>query len=165
MLIEPAAALYATIMLLFALAESDGREALGWIAALAAFSLAFVLHLEAAQGDAPAAAGLIGFATVIRAATQATALAALPMIIAAPLTGLALIGWAGCPDSVGARIATSIAAYAVFLAVVATGETLVYVMLMTPILFVGLAFAPDAIGDLVHRSLDRRRVTVTKAVR
>ena len=32
-------------------------------------------------------------------------------------------------------------------------------------LFAGLALAPDAIGDLVHRALDRRRITVTRLTR
>ncbi|MBY8829324.1 hypothetical protein [Hephaestia mangrovi] len=165
MLIEPAAALYAAIMLLVALADGDGREALGWGGALAAFALAFACHLHAANGGDLPPVGLLGLGAMVRASVAATALAALPMLVAAPLAGLALAGWAAWPDPAGPRVAIVLVAYAAFLAVVPNGETIARVMLVTPILFAGLALAPDAIGDLVHRALDRRRITVTRLTR
>jgi len=165
MLIEPAAALYAAIMLLVALADGDGWEALGWGGALAAFAIAFACHLHAANGGDLPPVGLLGLGAMVRASVAATALAALPMLVAAPLAGLALAGWAAWPDPAGPRVAIVLVAYAGFLAVVPNGETIARVMLVTPILFAGLALAPDAIGDLVHRALDRRRITVTRLTR
>ncbi|MGN6620189.1 MAG: hypothetical protein ACTHKR_03890, partial [Sphingomonas sp.] len=163
--IEPAAALFAVVMLVFALREGDDREALGWATALGVFAATFSIHLYAADGGAPGSIGLLGLGVAIRAAAGATAFAALPMIIVAPLIGLSLVGWVSWPDPAGPRAAAIVIAYGAFVATIASGETIDLVMLVTPLLFVGLAFAPDAIGDLVHRALDRRRITVTRLTR
>lgn len=165
MLIEPAAALFAVVMLVFALREGDDREALGWATALGVFAATFSIHLYAADGGAPGSIGLLGLGVAIRAAAGATAFAALPMIIVAPLIGLSLVGWVSWPDPAGPRAAAIVIAYGAFVATIASGETIDLVMLVTPLLFVGLAFAPDAIGDLAHRALDRRRITVTRLTR
>ena len=78
---------------------------------------------------------------------------------------LALVGWAGWNDATGLRGIAILVAYTVLIGLAARADTFYWAMMIAPLALLGLAFAPDTIGDLVTRALDRRRITVTKAVR
>jgi hypothetical protein len=172
MLIRETAVIYAVIMLAFAVVERERREALGWIAALAVFAFVVILHARAVAAvvgpfdpASPGWRGLLGFGFVVRSLAATTALSLFPLLLAAPLIGLALAGWAGWNDATGLRGIAILVAYAALIGLAARPDTFYWAMMIAPLTLLGLAFAPDTIGDLVTRALDRRRITVTKAVR
>lgn len=172
MLIRETAVIYAAIMLAFAFFERERREALGWIAAIAVFALVVILHARAVAAvvgpldpASPGWSGMLGFGFVVRLLAATTALSLFPLLLAAPLIGLALVGWAGWNDTTGLRGVAILVAYTALIGLAARPDTFYWAMMIAPLTLLGLAFAPDTIGDLVTRALDRRRITVTKAVR
>ncbi len=85
----------------------------------------------------------------------------LPVVIAIPL-GL-LARWAGrIGGNRGARAGITLAAYALFGLI--TGG-LAFALVVAPLLFLGVVFAPDAVRELIAAARDRRRITVTRVVR
>ncbi|WP_339348173.1 hypothetical protein [uncultured Sphingomonas sp.] len=173
MLIRETAAVYAGVMVLAALVEGRRREVVGWIAAVAVFAAAVAVHAHAVaqvvRPDDPASpgwSGMLGFGFFVKAMTLATALSALPALLAAPLVGVALIGWAGWRDPVACRALGVLGSYALLLAVFCRVDTYYWGILAAPILPIGLVFAPDTLRDLwrsVHQR--RRRISVTRTIR
>lgn len=175
-LIRETAILYLLIMLAFALAEGARREAVGWSIAVAVFLAAFAAHAYAvAQVVKPldtvsetidlAGFGLAGFGLFVEAAAGSTILAFLPLVIAAPLVGAALFGWAAWKDPTGLRVLVLIVALAVVIALVGRSDTPHWALLIAPLLLPGLIFAVDGVRDLLGTALDRRRITVTRILR
>ena len=172
MLIRETALLYVAIMAVFALAGGERREAAGWIGAILVFAGVVVCHAYAVAGvvgpldrASPGWAGMLGIGFVVRALAASTALSVLPLLVAAPLLGLALIGWVGWRDPTAARGITVLIAYAALLGLAARPDTFYWAMMVAPLVLLGLVFVPDSIGDLAHRALDRRRITVTRVTR
>jgi hypothetical protein len=172
MLIRETALLYVAVMAVFALADGQRREAAGWIGAILIFAGVVACHAHAVAGVAgpldrasPGWGGLLGIGSVVQALAASTALSMLPLLIATPLIGLALIGWAGWRDPAGARGIAILVAYGALIGIAARPDTLYWAMLVAPLVLLGLVFVPDAIGDLAHRALDRRRITVTRLTR
>ncbi|NJR79278.1 hypothetical protein HBH26_11855 [Sphingomonas sp. 36D10-4-7] len=172
MLIRETAALYAGVMLAGALLGGRRGEALGWTAALAVLAAAVAAHAAAVatvtgpfDPTSPGWAGLLGYGFFVRAMTALTALAVLPAWIAAPLVPLALIGWASWRDPLALRVLTTLAGYALLLALFARVDTYYWGMMAAPLLLVGLAFAPDGVRDLRRAAGARRRITVTRGLR
>lgn len=172
MLIRETAALFAAVMLLIALVEGERREALGWAAAIAVFAGAVVAHAQAVAAvvgpldpATPGWGGLLGLGFFLKALTLITPLMLLPIGVGALLVGLALFGWLSWDDPTGLRAVAVLGAYAALIAVGARPDNFYWAMLVAPIALVGLAFVPDAVGDLLHRALDRRRITVTRITR
>ena len=166
------AALYLIVMLTFALAERQRREALGWAAALIVVALVLAIHAYAvAQVVKPLDdmifdwAGLLGFGAFVSATVSATALTWLPLGLAAPIVGLALFGWATWRDPLALRALATIVLIALLITVFGTEETPHWALLVTPLLLTGLVFVPDGLRDLVHAALDSRRITVTRIIR
>lgn len=171
-LIRETAALYVAVMLLLALAEGQRREALGWLAALAVLGLAVAAHAYAVAGVvhpldpvSPGWAGLLGFGFFVQAMTASTALTQLPLVLAAPLVGFSLIGWAAWREPLALRALTILALYAALLGIAGRVDTFYWGFLVAPILLVGLAFAPDALRDLLAAARDKRRITVRRVSR
>jgi hypothetical protein len=108
---------------------------------------------------------MLGVGFVVRAIAASTALMVLPLLLATPLVGLAVIGWAGWRDPAGARGVAIMVAYAALIGLAARPDTFYWAMMVAPLVLLGLVFVPDAIGDLFHRALDRRRITVTRLSR
>jgi hypothetical protein len=172
MLIRETAALFAAVMLLIALVEGERREALGWAAAIAVFAVAVAAHAQAVAAVVgpldpvtPGWGGLLGLGFFLKALTLITPLMLLPIGVGALLVGLALFGWLSWDDPTGLRAVAVLGAYAALIAVGARPDNFYWAMLVAPIALVGLAFVPDAVGDLLHRALDRRRITVTRITR
>lgn len=172
MLIRETALLYVVIMALLAFAEGSRREALGWAGAMLVLAVALAAHAHAVaevvrvtDPASPGWAGLLGFGFFVRTMAQSTALAVVPLGLAAPLVGLALFGWASWADSLGLRALTLFCAYAALLGVFGRADTFYWGLMIAPVLLVGLAFAPDGVRDLMARARDRRRITVTRLVR
>ena len=170
-LIRETAALYLVVMLVCALRDGARREALGWAAALAVLAVVVAAHAHAVaqvvgplDPASPGWSGMLGPGFVVRTWHASTALSLLPLALAAPLVALALAGWTAWNDPLGGRIAATIAAYALLLAVAGRLDTFYWGLLVAPVLLVGLAFVPDGLRDLITAALDRRRITVRRVV-
>jgi hypothetical protein len=166
------AALYLMTMLVFAIAERERRESLGWALALIVVVAVLAVHAHAVAEvvkplddtgvDWTGALGLGGF---VSAAVSLTALAWLPLWLAAPIIGLATFGWATWRDPAAPRALVTIALTALLIAVIGREDTPHWALLVTPILLTGLVFVPDGLRDLVHAALDSRRITVRRIIR
>jgi hypothetical protein len=171
-LIRETAALYVATMAILAFAEGERREALGWGAALGILALAVAAHahavaqvIEPLDPTSPGWAGMLGFGFFVRTMAISTALAQFPLALAAPLVGLALVGWAAWRDPLALRALTVFALYAALLGVAGRVDTFYWGLLVAPTLLIGLAFVPDGLRDLVTAARDNRRITVKRVVR
>jgi hypothetical protein len=172
MLIRETAALFALVMLAAAWFEGQKREALAWGVALACFAVALGFHAwavgqvtTASDPASPGWAGLHGYGFFAKSVALSTALRLLPMALGAPLFTLALFGWIGWRDQAAARVAATLAAFGLAIALFARPDTFYWALMVAPLSLIGLAFVPDALRDLFRQALDRRRITVTKVVR
>ncbi len=169
MLVRETAALYVIVMAMIAWAEGDRREVGGWMAALGLFAAAVAAHAYGVgrvtgplDPASPGWNGFLGFGFFVQSVVASTALRSLPMVIAAPIVTLALIGWASWRDPLALRVVTTLAGYAVAIGIFARADTFYWALMVAPLLLVGLAFAPDALRDLGHAILDRRRIRVQR---
>jgi hypothetical protein len=167
MLVRETATLYVLAMGALAWVEGARREAIGWAAALAVFAVVIGFHGHAvAQVTGPLDAqsagwgAMLGPAFALRALATGTALSLLPTMLAVLLGGLALAGWAAWRDSTGLRVLATLSAYAVALGVFGRADTSYWMLMVAPLWLVGLVFVPDAVRDLAHATIDRRRVRV-----
>ena len=173
MLIRETAALYCGLMAGIALWEGRRRETIGWTLAIVLFGAVVAAHAVAVShvvrpGDmaSPGWSGMLGFGFFVKVMTLATALSAIPAVLAAPLVGLALVGWAGWRDPLAVRVLATLMGYAVLLALFCRVDTYYWGLLAAPILPIGLVFAPDAVRDLIAGLRQRRRrITVTRTAR
>ncbi len=172
MLIRETAVLYVGIMAVLAFAEGNRREAFGWGASMAVLALVLAFHAHAVADvvrptdpASPGWAGLLGFGFFVRAMVASTALTLAPLVVAAPLVGVALFGWASWVEPLALRTLTVFCGYAALLGLFGRADTFYWGLMIAPVLLVGLAFAPDGLRDLVSRARDRRRITVTRLVR
>lgn len=171
MTIRETAALYALVMLAAALLGGRRRESLGWAAAIGLFGALIALHIhawsEVTLPDDPTGPGwgaMLGAGFFARTIATETALAALPLLIAAPLVALALAGWTALDDGFAVRVGGTLLAYALLIALFCRADTPYWGLMITPISLVGLAFVPDALRDLGRAARDSRRITVTRRV-
>ena len=169
--IRETAVLYLVVMTAAAWRAGDRRQAVAWAAALAVVALVLAAHAHAVaqvvrppDPASPGWAGLLGPGYVVRAIRASTALAPLPLAIAAPAVGLALFGWTAWADPLAPRAAATAWAYAALLAVAGRLDTFYWALLVAPVLLMGLAFAPDGLRDLFAAALDRRRIIVRRSV-
>lgn len=172
MLIRETAALYVLVMLGFALIEGHRREAIGWGAALGLFALALGAHAYAVAGVTgptdPASAGwagLLGFGFFVKSVTLSTALHMAPLWIGALLVGLVMFGWASWRDPLGMRMFAIVAAYGTAIGIFARADNFYWGLMVSPVFLIGLIFVPAGIRDLTTRTLDKRRITVTRVAR
>ncbi len=165
------ATLYVALMAAFALVEGHRRESVGWAAVLGIVVALFIAHggavADLASATQPVAveANGGGYALFLQSVAQTTVLQLLPLPLSAILIALAVVGWASWSDASGVRVLATIAGYALVIAVLAPSTSVDLAMLVSPILLVGLAFAPDAVRDLAAALLDRRRVRVQRISR
>lgn len=175
-LVRETAALYVGVMGAMAWMEGERREALGWAAAAAVLAVVVAAHAYAVaqvvrplDPASPGWSGLLGFGFFVRTVTSATALRLLPLVIGAPLVGLALFGWAAWREPMASRASGMFAAYALLLGVAGRADTIYWGLLVAGPLLVGLAFAPDGLRDLARAALGdarrRGRITVRRVVR
>ena len=172
MLIRETTLVYITIMGMLAFAEGHRREALGWAATILVLAVVLGFHAHAVADVvrptdpvSPGWMGLLGFGFFVKTMMLSTALAVVPVVLAALLVGLALFGWACWTDPVALRVLTVFCGYAALLGLFGRPDTFYWGLMIAPLLLVGLAFAPDGLRDLVARARDRRRIIVTRLVR
>lgn len=172
MLSSESAALYVAIMALFALAEGHRREAIGWGVGLLVFALVLALHAYGvAQVVRPTDTGAaawtwpMGIFSAMAMIAQATILGLVPAWLAAPLAVFALLGWGAWNDPLARRALGLFMSYALLLGLFARPDSPYWGLMIAPPLLLGLAFAPDALRDLVSAARTRRKITITRLVR
>jgi hypothetical protein len=72
-----------------------------------------------------------------------------PYASVALLAPLALIGWAGWRSPLAARVFATLAAYAAMLMAFGRPDNFYWALMFTPLLMVGLTFAPRSLGELI----------------
>lgn len=171
-LIRETAALYLLVMAAWAWRSGAVRELRGWGIALAVLAVAVAAHAYAVSlvvkpldPVSPGWTGLMGPGFVVQAIAGATALALLPMVVAAVGVVLALFGWVAWDDAVARRTGSVIAGYALLLMLFARADNFYWVLLIAPLVPIGLLFALDGLRDLIGSARDARRITVTRVVR
>jgi hypothetical protein len=171
-LIRETAAPYLALMAVMAWIDGQHREAIGWGIAITILGVVLTLHAHAVaqvvhplDPQSPGWAGMLGFGFFIRTMTVSTALALMPLWLAAPLIGLSLVGWAAWRDPLGLRMVLLLAGYALVLSIFGRLDTFYWGLLVAPAMLVGLAFIPDGVRDLVAAAQDTRRITVTRVTR
>ena len=169
MILTPMALPYAVTMLVLTARARARREALGWMTALAVALLVLAAHAHALNAlvsavDPAMDSPVHGIApgTLIAAVAGAQAVGFLPMGMVVPLAALAALGWAHWRAPVARRAGVTMAVYALLTLV--TGSP-VLVLGLSPLFFLGVVFAPDAVRELILAARDRRRITVTRVVR
>ncbi|KQM63774.1 hypothetical protein ASE75_11820 [Sphingomonas sp. Leaf17] len=172
MLIRETAALYVVVMAVFALADGARREAAGWGVALVVFAGAVAAHAHAVaqvvgplDPSSPGWSALLGPGFAVHTIGIASALAVLPMWLAAPLVVLALAGWSAWVSPLAHRTLAVLLAYVALLALFARADTFYWGLMIAPLVLIGLAFLPDALRDLAATAFDTRRITVTRVTR
>ncbi|MET4897250.1 hypothetical protein RN629_08775 [Sphingomonadaceae bacterium jetA1] len=169
MILSPVAMVHALVMLILAVRARARREMLGWIVAIGLFLLALAAHAQALNTMTSAidpAIALPGAAlspgALVATIGSAQILGRLPFWLVVPLTLIAALGWMHWRQPVARRASPTLAAYALLLMLTDAGGLL---PLVSPLFFLGVVFAPDAIHDLLVAARDRRRITVTRVVR
>jgi hypothetical protein len=171
-LVRETAGLYLLVMALLAWRDGAKGEARAWCAAILGLGVALVAHAVGVSRvvnpldlASPGWAGLLGPGFFVNAIRASTALAVVPLALAAPLVALALFGWSAWRDALALRVTVTLASYALVLCLFARADTFYWALMIAPLFLVGLAFAPDGLRDLVASNLDKRRITVTRVTR
>lgn len=169
MLLTPVALLHALVMLALAWQARARQEMLGWIIAIALFLLVLAAHAHALNMAVtaidPAMGDILAIpspAMLIAGIASAGAVGFLPLWLVLPLGVLAALGWVHWRLPVARRAGVTLAAYA--LAAALTGGA-GFLLMLSPLLFLGLVFAPDTLRDLFVAVRARRRITVKRVVR
>ncbi|MES2754369.1 MAG: hypothetical protein V4659_06860 [Pseudomonadota bacterium] len=170
MLIRETAALYVAVMCLAAWLEGQRREAIGWAASVAVLAVVVMLHAQAVaevvrplDPASPGWAGMLGFGFFVTTLSVSTALMLAPLWLAAILVALSFAGWAAWRDPLATRALAMFVSYGALLALFGRPDTFYWGLMIAPTFLIGLAFAPDALRDLIGRARDRRRITVTRS--
>lgn len=142
---------------LFALIDRDWRAAAGWLAVGLAFAGGMAAHIAAlAAVTSPADAasqgwhgqgGWIAYLSFVQASSLLRFFAGW---VGAVIVPLALLGWAAWRSRPGLVVLIIQLFYAAMLMLFARPANFYWAMLVTPTLFVGLAFAPAALAGLAR---------------
>jgi hypothetical protein len=133
------------------------REAAAWLAGLALYALYFAWHAQRVLPNLPAADDPLDVSSWVRfggmefllAASRANIfLIAAPAWVAAICLPLAVLGLAGGRSDLAQRSLITVAAYLLLFATVGKLDTFYWGMLITPLLAMGVALSPWALGDL-----------------
>ncbi|WP_322964007.1 hypothetical protein [Sphingomonas fuzhouensis] len=169
MILSPVALLHALLMGFLAWRAGAHREATGWIIATAIAMIVYAAHTHALNAMVGPIDPVIAAPITLQApgewlaaTASASGVGVLPAIIALPLALFAALGWAHWRQPVARRTAITLAAYA--LMALLTGA-LAFTLMVAPLLFLGVVFAPDAVRALIAAARDRRRITVRRIVR
>ena len=169
MLIRETAALYVAVMCAAAWWEGERREAIVWAATVVVLAVVVAAHAHAVAAvvrpldpHSPGWSGLLGPGFFVLTLSISTVLKLASLWLAALLVALALVGWAGWRDPLAARALAVFIVYGALLALFGRPDTFYWGLMVAPTFLIGLAFAPDAVRDLIARAGHRRRITVTR---
>jgi len=137
--------------------ERRWREAIGWVALVAAFAAALLLHAEmvaaVVRADDPASPGwnaLLGIRFALNAFAMVSSATVLPASLAAVVILLSLFGWASVRTGWALRVSLLLIGYGTMLALFARADTFYWALLVAPLSLVGLIFVPRALAELVR---------------
>jgi hypothetical protein len=161
---------YLVAMGVLAAVTGHRREALGWVTAVFVFLIAFLCHAQAVDaltraGDqvSPGWDGHGGWAFFLAACWELTMLRTLPPIWIALLLPFSFFGLAASNTAGTLRTFVTLSGYMLLLAVFARQSNSYWILLIGPVLYLGLLFAPFAIADLIRSMLGRSGSTALRA--
>lgn len=156
---------------LFALIDRDWRAAVGWLAIGLCFAAGLAAHIAALATVTTAAdaasqgwngqGGWIAYLSFVQASSLLRFFAGW---VGALLVPLALLGWAAWRSRLGLAVLLIQLGYAALLMLFARPANFYWAMLVTPTLFIGLAFAPAALAELVRSLRGERRAVRAAAI-
>ena len=139
-----------------ALVERRWREAAAWALTVILFGIYLTLHAHwvaqvvlPSDPASPGWSGLNGLQFALKSIAKVTFGIRLPEALAIGLLILSLFGWASVKTGWALRATLLIAGYTAMLALLARADTFYWALLVAPLAFVGLAFLPKALSDLV----------------
>jgi hypothetical protein len=142
-----------------ALTGKRRAEALAWGVALAIAAAALARHavqvaavVTSADPVSPGWGGAGGWPFVVSMLGKTSAFALVPPPVVALLLPLALLGWMGCTDPFGRRVALWLLGMVAAFMVFGRPDNFYWGMMLAPLLPIGLAFAPSAIRSLARQS-------------
>ena len=161
-LIRELALPYLLAMGILAALTGQRREAIGWGIAIGVFAVAVAAHahvvLALTLPDDPLSPGWSGhggWALFMSFCLQMTMLTALPAMLVAVLLPFSFFGWAAWNSPVALRAFVTLSGYTLLIALFARPNNCYWILMVSPILCLGLLFAPLALADLI-RSVRRR---------
>jgi hypothetical protein len=147
--------------------ERKWRELAGWIIGIAAFAVAFTLHLKSAAqlyrlGDPISDTwfALGGWPFALETARFNTLLHADPLPIIAFVVCCAIIGLAGARDARSQRAALIVSGYLMAFTIVGRPGNYYWGILYAPLLSIGFAYAPSALRDLSLRAFAPAHIAI-----
>ncbi|MDE2406025.1 MAG: hypothetical protein KGM17_15245 [Sphingomonadales bacterium] len=146
---------FALLSLAFALIERKPKQALGWIALIAAFALGMAIHagevnalLKPGDLSSPGWHAGQGFSAFLKAVIFTSVLQDLPLNFALLAATLPLLGWTALGGRAGLFALLFIAGDAFMIAAFSRADTFYWGAIMLPHYFVGFALLPRALWQL-----------------
>ncbi len=140
----------------------EWREAAAWIALIAVFFVALAIHLRIVDsyfqpGDEISKSWLAlrGFSGWLSSVVLSGNLRWFPHWIAGPMVVLTMLGWAGWKSHTGTIGALLYLGYGLSFTVAGRNENWYWAMMITPVMFAGLAFTPMAARSLWRSAMQR----------
>ena len=172
MLLRETALLYVAIMALFAWAEGQRRETLGWLGAILVFAAVLAAHAHAVAlvtGPLDRASqdwdGVQNLGFYVKLVMTSSGLDLVPGWAGSVALAAAVFGWLAWRDALATRARATLAGYALLIALLAPEEAQHAVFIAMPVLLVGIVFAADGLRDLITATRDTHRITVTRIIR
>ncbi len=144
----------------WALWHQRWREGAAWAALVAVFAVALALHVHLAEaqirpGDPISPSWLVmgGLQGFLYKVINSSSLNMLPTIIAGPAVILALFGWTGWKSPMGNFATLLTFGYALAFMIAGRDNNFYWGVIITPILFMGLAMTPFAVKSLWQRAI------------
>lgn len=163
-LIRELALSYVLLMGALALFSRSWKELAGWAAVVLIFAIALYLHAHQVWAvTSPADPASPGWKTgggwrfVAAAVQKSTMMSLAPGPVAQLLLPFALLGWAAWSSPTGLRTFLYLAGFAGAMMLFGRPDNFYWAVMITPVLFVGLLFAPAAIRDLMASMAVARR--------
>jgi hypothetical protein len=146
---------FVLLMGVLAAARRDWREAFAWSALGVCFAvligwhqLLVAGHTTLADPQGPGWLALRGLPGWIEKIVLSSQLHLLPAAAGGPVVILALLGWAGRRTASGLTATLMLAGYGAAFMIVGRNDNFYWGLIVTPVLFAGLALVPAALGDL-----------------
>ena len=147
---------FVLLMAAFAVWHRRWKEGAAWLALIALFAAAMVLHLHTVAGyvrpdDPPSASWLAlrGLSGWLSLEVLSSNLRWLPPMLAGPLVLASLFGWSGWKSPAGAFGTLLYLGYGTAFMFAGRPDNFYWGFMATPALFIGLAFVPQAVRGLV----------------
>ncbi|MCC6926237.1 hypothetical protein [Novosphingobium sp.] len=151
---------YVLLMGALALWRRDWKEGAAWAGLVALFGLYLTWHLgQVAQHVLPSdplgpswleLRGLSGWLSNVVLSSN---LRFLPHFVAGPLVMLMVLGWAGWKSPLGTTATLLYLGYGLAFMIAGRPDNFYWGAVIAPAMFVGLAFAPQAVGSLLKAAL------------